>query len=94
MNTTAIYIKTDPQIKSKAQQVAKELGFSLSSLVNGWLRQLIKNKTVTFSAQNEIPSKYLIKAIKQAEKDLKRGKASPTFDNAEDAIAYLEKQRI
>lgn len=91
MNTTAIYIRTEPKVKAKAQKVAKELGFSLSSLVNAWLRQLIKTKRVNFSAQEEEPSEYLIKAIKDAEEALKKGKASPVFDNAKDAIAWLHR---
>lgn len=94
MNTTAIYIKTDPQIKLKAQKIAKELGFSLSSLMNAWLRQLIKTKTVTFSIEDEIPNEYLIKTIKQAEKDRKEGKASPIFSTGEEAVKWLEEQGI
>ncbi len=94
MNTTAIYIKTDPEIKTKAQKVAKELGFSLSSLMNAWLRQLIKTKTVTFSVEDEIPNEYLIKTIKQAEKDRKAGKASPIFSTGGEAVKWLEEQGI
>lgn len=91
MQTTAIYIKTDPEVKAKAQKVAKELGLSLSSLLNGWLRHLIKTKTVTFSAAYGKPSQYLLKMVKKAEKDRKEGRASPKFDNAKDAIAWLHR---
>lgn len=93
MNTAAIYIKTEPEVKAKAQKVAKELGFSLSSLLNAWLRHLIKTKTVTFSATDEVPNRHLKQVIRQAEKDWKAGKASPIFDNAEDAIAWLHRDR-
>lgn len=94
MQTSAIYIKTDPQVKRKAQKVAKDLGFSLSSLVNAWLRQLIKNKTVTFSALDEIPNERFKKVLKQAEKNLKTGNHSPIFETGEEAVAWLEKQGI
>lgn len=90
MNTAVIITKTEPEVKVKAQKVAKDLGLSLSSLINAWLRQLIKTKTVTFSVADEEPSDYFIQAINQSEKDLKAGKVSPRFDNAEDAIAWLE----
>lgn len=89
MQTTAIYIKTEPELKAKAQKVAKELGFSLSSLLNAWLRQLIKTKTITFSTANEVPNEYFKSVLKQAEKNIKTGNHSPVFDNAEDAIAWL-----
>lgn len=95
MHTTAIYIKTDPEVKTKAQKVAKELGFSLSSLLNAWLRQLIKNKTITFSVRDdEIPNEYLKRTIKQALKDKKEGKASPIFHTGKEAVKWLEQQGI
>lgn len=94
MNTTAIYIKTDPEIKSKAQKVAKELGLSLSSLLNGWLRQLIKTKTVTFSSYGEYPNEATRKILRQAELDWKKGNHSPAFKTGEAAAAWLEKQGI
>lgn len=93
MNTAVINIKTNPQTKAKAQALAKELGLSLSALLNGFLHQFIKTKKVTFDTSEE-PSDYLIHAMKSAEKNRKSGKSSPVFDNAEDAIAWLEKQGI
>lgn len=89
MNTTAIYIRTEPKMKAEAQKVARELGFSLSSLVKAWLKQLIKTKTVTFSTLDEEPSKYLIETLKKSEEQLKKGETSPLFDNGKDAIKWL-----
>lgn len=94
MQTTAIYIRTEPEVKAKAQKVAKELGFSLSSLLNAWLRHFIKTKTVTFSAASEEPSAYLIQAIKKARENRKKGKGSPIFTNIEDDLKWLKKQGI
>ena len=44
--------------------------------------------------QNEEPSKYLIKVMKQAEKDWKAGKGSPVFKTGTEAVAWLEKQGL
>ena len=54
MKTAVINIKTDTEVKANAQKVASELGFSLSSLINGYLRQLVKTKTINFSLLNEV----------------------------------------
>ncbi|KKR31595.1 MAG: Addiction module antitoxin, RelB/DinJ family [Candidatus Gottesmanbacteria bacterium GW2011_GWA2_41_12] len=89
MNTAVINVKVDPRIKKKAQKVASELGFSLSSLINAYLRDIIRTKTVNFSAADENPSDYLIKSLKEAEKDIKAGRVSPRFDNANDATKWL-----
>ncbi|HCS78862.1 TPA: hypothetical protein DIV55_03895 [Patescibacteria group bacterium] len=94
MNTAAIYIKTNPEIKAKAQKIAKELGLSLSALVNAWLKQLVRTKTVTFSTSAEEPSEYLKKLMKQAEKDYQKGNTSPAFKTGEEAVAWLKKQGV
>lgn len=89
MQTAAIYIRIEPEIKRKAQKVAKEIGLTLSGLVNASLKQIIKTKRVEFSAEE--PSEYLIKTIEKSRENRKKGKGSPIFDNIEDAIAYLHK---
>ncbi len=93
MNTAVINIKTEPQVKAQAQRVARDLGLSLSSLINGFLKQLVKTKKVTFSLEEE-PTPYLIKILKKADKDIKAGRVSPGFKTGEEAVAWLEKQGI
>ncbi len=88
MSTVVINIKTDKNIKAEVQKVANELGISLSALINGYLKQVIRSQKVIFTI-DEKPSKDLIEAIRQARKERKEGKSSPVFDNAEDAIKWL-----
>ncbi|KKQ76139.1 MAG: RelB/DinJ family addiction module antitoxin [Parcubacteria group bacterium GW2011_GWC1_38_6] len=88
MNTVVINIKTDKNIKTEVQKVANELGISVSALINGYLRQVVRSQKVIFTI-DEKPSKDLIEAIRQARKERKEGKSSPVFDNAEDAIKWL-----
>lgn len=92
MITQVITIKVDSDTKKKAQNTANALGLSLSAVLKGFLKQFIRTKTVTFSAAgSEKPSQYLIDMVKKAREDRKAGKASPTFDNAEDAIKWLNR---
>lgn len=91
MRSAVINIKTDPKIKTRAQKVASKLGFSLSGLINAYLRQLVKSKTVYFSLSSEEPTEYLLRSLAQSEKDRKAGRISPTFETAEDAIAWLKR---
>ena len=91
MNTAVINIKTQPETKAKAQQIARDLGLSLSSLINAFLKQFVKTKSVTFSL-DEMPNKRTIAILKQAEKDYKKGNTSPAFDDVEEAIKWLHKK--
>lgn len=93
MNTAVIITKTEPGIKQRAQEIAHELGISLSSLVNAYLKQIVRTKRVEFNL-NEVPSDYLVKTIKQAEKNFKARNTSPTFRNADESLKWLEKQGI
>jgi addiction module RelB/DinJ family antitoxin len=92
MNTATIFIKTEPKVKEEAQKTAEQLGFSLSSILNAFLRQFVKTKAVHFSVQDEIPNAYLRSLLKQADEDLKAGNVSPKFETAEEFIEYLHKQ--
>jgi len=95
MNTagTGVFIRMNPDIKEKAQEVADELGFSLSTLIKAYVKQLIKTKRIDFSLE-EKPSQYLIDSIKRAERDIKEGNVSPAFKTGKEAVEWLEKQGI
>ncbi len=94
MNTASILVKTDPQVKAKAQKTAEKMGLSLTSVINHYLKHFITVETITFSTRDEEPSDYLIKTLKKARENRKNGKASPVFDNITDEIKWLEKQGI
>lgn len=94
MNTAVINIKTQPETKAQAQEIARQIGVSLSSLINAYLKRFIKTKTVTFSVDDEIPNKHTLAIMKKAEENRRQGKGSPIFDNAKDSIKWLEKQGI
>lgn len=90
MNTTVINIKTNPDVKLKAQAIAEELGLSLSAVINALLRQFVRTKAVNLDLnREEIPSPYLKRILKESMEDIKKGRVSPTFTNAKDAVAWL-----
>tara|TARA_Y100000310_G_scaffold212851_1_gene213728 strand:+ start:167 stop:442 length:276 start_codon:yes stop_codon:yes gene_type:complete len=89
MAKTLINIKADPQVKKKAQKVARDLGMPLSTIINGYLGQLIRTKEVHFSLEGELkPS--VKKRLDRLMKEAREGKnVSPAFFDVEDAIRYL-----
>ncbi len=87
MNKTIINFKTDPAVKKEAQAAAKKLGLSLSDVMNSLLRQFTRDKELHISLE---PTPYLKQALKESEEGIKKGYVSPEFDNAEDAIAWLD----
>jgi DNA-damage-inducible protein J len=91
MNTASILIKTDPQLKARAQKTAQKMGLSLTSVINHYLKHFITTETITFSTIDETPSQYLIDALKESEADVKAGRVT-TFKNVQEELDYLDKE--
>jgi addiction module RelB/DinJ family antitoxin len=89
MNDTVINIKTTTETKERARKVADDLGFNLSSLINAYLRELIRTKRVNFSLKEE-PTLYLESALEQSSADVERGDVSPPFSDVDDAVSWLK----
>ena len=89
MNSTVVNIRVEPKLKKEAQDVASELGLSLSSLINGLLKQVVRTKTVTFSTSEE-PSEYLLEALRESREDIKAGRVI-SFESWEEEKEYLDK---
>ena len=79
MNTVVMNFKVDAQLKKEAAQTAQELGLSLSTVVRRLLVEFVTSKKVIF-AEPEIPSEYLIKELKESEKDIKKLKVKLAED--------------
>lgn len=73
-------VSTIEEVEKKLEAVLKEV------------RALKKKQSK--KVRTEEPSEYLIKAMKQAEKDWKAGKGSPIFKTGEEAVTWLEKQGL
>lgn len=74
MNTkTLLTVKTDKKLKTSAKEVAEEIGVPLSTVINAFLRQFIRDREVKFSASHN-PSLYLRESIAEGEKELADGK--------------------
>ena len=59
-------------------------------MINGYLRQLVKTKTIHFSLVGEEPSEYMIQALRESEEDRRRGRFK-SFDSVDGALAFVDK---
>lgn len=87
MKTAVLNIKIDPRVKKEAQKVADELGFTLSAIINASLKNLARNKTISYSVLE--PSARLKQSIKSARFDRACGKSVGPFRDAESMIRSL-----
>ncbi len=88
MNTT-ILIKTDQALKKAAQETAKELGVPLSTAVNVFLKQFVRDRELTISATYK-PSAYLARVLAEAEEERRTVKKTRTFKTIDALVADLD----
>lgn len=88
MQKILLNVKTDPKVKQAAQEVARELGLPLGTIINAYLRELIREKRVLFSVP-PAPNQRTQRLLKKIRRDTKSKKKAGPFTYNE-ALAYLD----
>lgn len=91
MNNALLSIKTDEATKKALKEFAAELGTTSAGLANMLIKQALRERRVVLSTTLE-PTPYLEEVIREAEADYEKGDYYH-FDNADDALAFLKKNR-
>lgn len=86
---TQVNLKIDSSIKKNAQKRAKELGLSLSSVVNATLSQFARTGELELSVAPKM-TPFLENLVKEARTDYEARKLK-VYENADDFIASLNK---
>ena len=85
---TILNIKTKKDLKEKAQNLASELGVPLTTVVNSYLRQFIRERKLVLEMEPRIKDSLMEKWHKislEANKNV-----SKKFTKATDLITYLK----
>lgn len=61
--TSAINIQVDSDVKKDATLVLTELGLSMSSAINIFLKQVVKHNGIPFEVTNVVPSKKILDVL-------------------------------
>ncbi|OGI71722.1 hypothetical protein A3J61_02580 [Candidatus Nomurabacteria bacterium RIFCSPHIGHO2_02_FULL_38_15] len=89
MNPVIINIKTNKDLKESAQKTANNLGISLSSVINNYLKTFIVEKRVVFDSAL-MPNKATQILLNKAMQNIKAKKnLSKSFSNVDDFINDL-----
>lgn len=90
MNThTILNVKTDKKLKAEAKKVSEELGVPLSTVINAFLKQFVRDKEITLSANPLRPTPYLEQILEEAQAEYESEQAL-TFDSGEDMLNHLK----
>ena len=90
MSKTLINIKTDTKVKKEAQKIAKELGVPLSTVVNAYLKEFVRERSVRLSLDPQ-PRPEVAKMLREASEDFKKGRnVSPVLVSPKEISEYLD----
>ena len=90
MVKTLLNIKTDKDVKEDAQKIARELGVPLSTVVNAYLKEFVRERAVHLSLVPHMSSR-LENLLEGVERDIKSGKNfSPTFSSGQAMDTHLD----
>jgi addiction module RelB/DinJ family antitoxin len=85
-----INIKTETEVKKNAQKIAKDIGLSLSDVINASLRNFIRTREVYFSAVPKVIPEFE-RLIGKIDKNIKEKKnLSSSFSSSEKINDYLD----
>ncbi len=77
-----INLKTDPELKKAATQVASKLGVSVSAVLNNELRRFTTEQSVVFEIP-EIPNEQTAKQLAASKKQIEKSDYHRFSDNKE-----------
>ena len=90
MHKAVINIKSDVVLKKQASEVASRLGLPLGTILNNYLRQLVREKRVVFE-EGLTPNKKTAKRLMAIERDIAAGKnIGPVFNTTEEFFKHLD----
>ena len=86
---TTLLIKTNKALKSEAARLAQELGVPLTTVINAYLGQFVRERKLSLSLDQTISQKKLLELLVLS-KEMDKGKNIGTrAKNAEELFAHL-----
>ncbi len=89
METTTLNIRTDKEIKVKAEQLFDALGLNMSTAVNIFLRQSIRENGIPFDVKLSTPSERTMAAIEEG-RTIAGDTSVKGYSNMDDLRAALD----
>ena len=87
---TNLNIRTDKEIKDRAEHIFNELGLNMTTAVNMFLRTTVRENGIPFSLTLDVPNETTAAAIKEGRR-IAHDSSVKGYTNMEDLKAALKK---
>lgn len=89
MATTNLNVRTDKAIKAQAEEIFNELGLTMTTAINLFLRTAIREHGIPFDLKLEVPNEATAAAIEEGRK-LIADPSAPKYSSMEELKAALD----
>lgn len=86
MSKVSTNITIDADVKAKAQELFADLGIDLSTAINIFLRQSIRENAIPFTIQRETPNADTLAAMQEAEEVKRHPEKYKRYSSFSDAL--------
>lgn len=83
-------ISIDADVKAQAQALFADFGLDLSTAINIFLRQSIRENCIPFTIQREVPNADTVAAMKEAEEMAKNPSGYKRYSSFSDLLREVE----
>lgn len=83
-------ISIDADVKAQAQALFADFGLDLSTAINIFLRQSIRENCIPFAIQREVPNADTVAAMKEAEEMAKNPSTYKRYSSFSDLLREVE----
>ena len=90
-NSTNLNIRVDSKLKKEADELFKRLGLNMSSAINVFLSQSVREQAIPFEIREDTSNKDLLSALKEAKKMSKNPQNYKWYDNTKELFEDLDK---
>lgn len=85
-------IKIDTELKVEIQKLAKNMGLSVSAIIENKLREVALERRVVFE-ETLMPNAHFAKELRGIEEDIRHGRnMSGPFDDVDELLDHLKSQ--
>lgn len=91
MTSANINIRTDIKTKNEAEQLFEELGLNMTTAINMFLKQAIREKKIPFEIRLDIPNTETVKAFEEGQR-IAKDKSVKAYSSIDELINALESE--
>lgn len=89
MSSVSMNIRMDKSIKEQAQELFAEFGLDMTTAINMFLRQSIREHRIPFELRINMPNEDTLEAIREVQQMKKNPSLGKSYNNVDDMMKEL-----